>query len=148
MTTRMPRSSAPDAGFGLLEALISTFVTAVGVLSVAALFMIGARLQANATDGSNAVGLATWELERIRTLAPTAPERADGGSLTADVADHFVVRGRTTLRWTITNKPNACAPIGGVPGAAAECAKDIVVTAITPTNGQAVAPRVTSILFR
>jgi hypothetical protein len=148
-------SSTDERGFGLVEAMIATLVTAVGVLSVAALMGLGARMQYNAKTGSAAVGLATWELERIRTLVPTAPERLDGGSLTANVANHWIMRGTTRLRWTIANRENPaapgvpalCAPQGGVPGAALECAKDIVVVAITP-NEQDVPPRITSILFR
>jgi hypothetical protein len=140
-------SSSGEHGFGLIEALVATFVTAVGVLSVAALFIAGAKMQLNARNGSAAVGLATWELERLRALLPTAAERLDGGDLDADEDDHWIMRGTTRLRWQITNKPEACAPAGGVPGAAMECAKDIVVVAITP-NEQDVPPRVTGILFR
>jgi hypothetical protein len=148
MSTHISRTSA-ESGFGLVEALIATMMTAVGVLSVAVLFMVGARMQLNAKDGSTAVGLATWELERIRLLLPADAERADGGSLTADVANHFIVRGRTTLRWRIENIDDMCAPIGGVetPGVAFECAKRIVVVAVSP-NDKAVSPEVSSILFR
>jgi Tfp pilus assembly protein PilV len=139
--------SSGERGFGLVEALVATLVTTVGVLSVAGLFIAGARMQLNSRNGSAAVGLATWELERIRTLLPTAAERLDGGDLAADVANHWIMRGTTRLRWVITNKADTCAPAGGVPGAAMECAKDIVVVAIPP-NRQATQPRVTGILFR
>jgi len=136
-----------DSGFGLVEAMIATMITTVGVLSVAGLFLVGARMQASATAGSTAWAVGTAEIERIRTLAPTAAERADGGSLTANVANHFAIRGLLTVRWVIANKPGACAPIGGVPGAAAECAKDVQLVAISP-NQHAIQARIDSVLFR
>ena len=94
-----------DSGFGLVEALVATFITAVGVLSVAGLFLVGIRMQAIARAGSTAWAVATAEVERIRTLAPTAAERLDGGSLTAPEVDHWAQRGRLTVRWRIANKP-------------------------------------------
>lgn len=144
--TTTPRAPS-ESGFGLVEATVATFVTAIGVLSVATLFMTGARMQHNATSGSQAVGLVAAELERIRTLANSNVERSDGGSLTQNEANHNVLRGTTRIRWRIVNKPLLCAPIGGVPGAAAECAKDIQIVAIS-NNEQAVTPVVTSVLFR
>ena len=136
-----------DSGFGLVEALVATFITAVGVLSVAGLFLVGIRMQAIARAGSTAWAVATAEVERIRTLAPTAAERLDGGSLTAPAVDHWAQRGRLTVRWRIANKPDACAPIGGVPGAPVECAKDLQLIAISP-DAQAIQARIDSVLFR
>jgi Tfp pilus assembly protein PilV len=136
-----------ESGFGLVEALVATFITAIGVLSVAGLFLVGVRMQASATAGSTAWAVATAEMERIRTLAPTAAERSDGGSLTTSDENHSATRGRLTVRWRIQNKADACAPIGGVPGALTECAKDIQIIAITP-NAQAIQARIDSVLFR
>ena len=133
------RNFRSESGFGLVEALTATLITMAGVLSVAALFLIGSRMQASATNSSGAVGLAAAELERIRTLAPSAGDRSIG--------PHQAMRGRTTLTWTITNIGNLCAPIGGVPGANQECAKEIVVTATSP-NGHAIRARLTGILWR
>ena len=144
--TTTPRAPS-ESGFGLVEATVATFVTAIGVLSVATLLMTGARMQHNATSGSQAVGLVGAELERIRTLPPSAAERTDNGSLTADVPNHFVVRGTTRIRWQIANKATLCAPIGGVPGAPNECAKDIQIRAVSD-NEQAVSPTLTGVLFR
>jgi Tfp pilus assembly protein PilV len=140
-------ASSGESGFGLVEALVATVITAIGVLSVAVLMMVGARLQQNSRAGSNSWALVTAEIERIRTLAPTNAQRADGGSLTANVANHSAMRGTTTLRWVITNKPTACAPVGGVAGAPIECAKDISVVAIT-NNSLAIRAQVDSVLFR
>jgi Tfp pilus assembly protein PilV len=141
------RTGRGDSGFGLVEALVATFITAVGVLSVAGLFLVGIRMQAIATAGSTAWAVATAEVERIRTLAPTAAERLDGGSLTVPEANHWAQRGRLTVRWRIANKADACAPIGGVPGAPVECAKDLQLIAISP-DAQAIQARIDSVLFR
>lgn len=141
------RNFRSESGFGIAEAAVATLITMTGVLSVAALFMIGARMQSVATTSSRAVGLAAAELERIRLLAPSAAERANGGELTSNVANHFATRGQTTLRWQITSKATLCAPIGGVPGAPLECARDIVVVAIPPDR-HAGRARLAGVLWR
>jgi Tfp pilus assembly protein PilV len=141
------RNSRSERGFGIVEAVTATLITMAGVLSVAALFMVGSRMQSAATNSSSAVGLAAAELERIRMLAPSAAERANGGELASNQPNHWATRGRTTVRWQITQKNTLCAPIGGVPGAALECARDIVVVAISP-NGHAIRARLTGVLWR
>jgi hypothetical protein len=87
------------------------------------------------------------EVERLRMMPPSQPERANGGSLTANVADHFVVRGTTTLRWTIADGPT-CGPNQWL-GAAApvECTKIITVVGIGQNN-RAMTPRIVSQLWR
>jgi len=141
------RNFNSESGFGLVEASVATLLTMVGVLSVATLFMVGSRMQAAATNSSSSVSLAAAELERIRMLAPSAAERANGGDLTSNTANHFRMRGAVTVRWQITAKNTLCAPIGGVPGAALECARDIVVVAISP-NGHAIRARLAGVLWR
>ena len=141
------RNFKSDGGFGLVEAAVATLMTMVGVLSVATLFLVGTRMQSAATNSSGAVSLAAAELERIRMLAPSAAERGNGGELTSNQANHFAIRGRTTVRWQITQKNTLCAPMGGVPGATLECARDIVVVAISP-NGHAIRAQLTGILWR
>jgi Tfp pilus assembly protein PilV len=73
------RNFRSESGFGLVEATVATLMTMTGVLSVAVLFMVGSRMQSAATNSSSAVGLAAAELERVRMLAPSAAERANGG---------------------------------------------------------------------
>jgi prepilin-type N-terminal cleavage/methylation domain-containing protein len=136
-----------DAGFTLVETLIAMVITAVGVLGVATLFVVGTKGQVTARDSSRAVLLATAELERIRMLPVSAPERANGGSLTTDVAAHFAVRGQTTVRWTVADGP-ACGPVTWAgPGGPVECTKDIAVVAV-PTNNQARTIRIDARLWR
>jgi hypothetical protein len=147
--------SSGESGFGLVEALVATVITATGVLSVAALMAVGARMQQNSKNGSNSWALVTAEIERIRTLAPTNPQRGNGGSLTNSFdPNHSAIRGTTTLRWVISDKVDPvtgllglCAPVGGVEGAPLECAKNISVVAIT-TDTQAIRAQVDSVLFR
>jgi Tfp pilus assembly protein PilV len=94
-----------DAGFSTTEALISAAITAAGTLGVAGLFLMGTRMQSIARYGSGATGIATARLERLRMLPATALERGNGGSLTADVANHFSVVGSYRVRWVIADGP-------------------------------------------
>lgn len=94
-----------NAGSSLVEAIISTGVMAFGALGVSILFVHGPRMQALARDGSTANGLAVARLEQLRILPPTAAERADGGSLTSDVANHFATSGLFRIRWVIADGP-------------------------------------------
>ena len=52
-----------------------------------------------------ASGCGRVSLPRLRVLPRTAPQRQSGGSLTADVADHFARQGRFGERWTVANGP-------------------------------------------
>jgi len=136
-----------DEGFSLVESVISIAVVVSGVLGVAALFVAGTGLQVNSRDATGAINLVVAEVERIRMMPPAAAERANGGSLTANVADHFAVRGTTTLRWTIADGP-ACGPVqwGGV-GAPVECTKLVTIVGITQNN-RAMTPRIVTQLWR
>jgi len=143
------RSLGTDAGFSLVEALVATAVTAFGVLAVAVLFLYGMRLQANARDATTLTSLAVAQVERIRMLPVTAPERAAGGSLAANVADHFAMIGSATVRWTVADGP-ACGPItwSGPPPVPIDCTKLVVVTAVSNVNGQAMRQRIATTLWR
>lgn len=136
-----------DDGFTLVEVLISLVITVIGVVGVISLFIVGTEGQVNARDSSRSVQLAVAELERIRMLPTTHPERADGGSLSANSTDHFVVRGRTTLRWRIQNGP-ACGPTTwSGPSSPVECTKLIEIVAI-PGNSRARPIRIDARLWR
>jgi len=123
-----------EAGFTLVEALISTVITMVGVLAIATVFIYGIRLQSGASDGSRAMNLAVAELERLRMLPVSAAERADGGSLTANQADHFVIRNNITVRWTVADG-RACGPsLWAGPTLPVECTKDVSIVALAPNT--------------
>lgn len=136
-----------ERGFSLAEMLIATAVAAFGLTGVAATIGYGVQLQANARTGTAGANLAVAELERLRALPATSAERTNGGSLTANTANHFAVRGTTTLRWTIANGP-ACGPINWAgPTTPVECTRIITVMAI-PQSVLAGSTTVTGQLWR
>lgn len=143
----MRTRSRADAGFSLAETLVATAIAAFGLAGVAALIGTGVQLQSNARSNTTSINLAVAELERLRALPAASAERAVGGSLTANAASHFVVRGTTTIRWVISNGP-ACGPsIWSGANPPVECAKNITVLAI-PLNGLAAQTTVTGMLWR
>lgn len=136
-----------QSGFGLAEMLIATAIGAFGLAAVAGLIGYGVQLQGNARAGTLGVNLAVAELERLRALPRASAERADGGSLTANVANHFAVRGRTTVRWVIADGP-ACGPAAWAgPTAPVECAKAITIVAL-PFDARAPGTTIAGMLWR
>jgi Tfp pilus assembly protein PilV len=136
-----------DAGFSLIESVISVAVVASGVLGVATLFIMGTGLQLNARDSTVAINLVVAEVERLRMLPPANIERANGGNLTANAANHFAVRGTTTLRWTVADGP-ACGPVQWAgPTAPVECTKVVTIVGIGQNN-RAMTPRIVTQLWR
>lgn len=130
----MPMRTSRQSGFSLTEMLIATAIGAFGLAAVAALIGHGIQLQANARRSTIGVNLAVAELERLRMLPTTSVERSNGGSLTANVADHFAVRGTTTIRWVVADGPACGAVSWAGPGGPVECAKLITVTALPNTT--------------
>jgi Tfp pilus assembly protein PilV len=136
-----------DAGFSLIESVISVAVVASGVLGVATLFIMGTGLQLNARDSTVAINLVVAEVERLRMLPPSNVQRANGGSLTTNGANHFAVRGTTTLRWTVADGP-ACGPVQWAgAGAPVECTKVVTIVGIGQNN-RAMTPRIVTQLWR
>jgi prepilin-type N-terminal cleavage/methylation domain-containing protein len=134
-------------GFSLAEMLVATAVGAFGLVAVAAMIGYGIQLQGNARGASVGVNLAVAEFERLRTLPTASVERANGGSLTANVANHWALRGQTTLRWVVADGP-ACGPSPSAgPGAPATCSKDITVSAFPP-NALSARATVRGLLWR
>jgi hypothetical protein len=89
------------------------------------------------------------QVEQIRMLPVTAPERAAGGSLVANVANHFALVAGATVRWTVANGP-ACGPVtwSGPPPVPIDCTKLVVVSAESNINGQAMRQRIATTLWR
>lgn len=98
-----------QSGFSLVEVMVALIVTTVGTLSVATLMAYGTRLQVTSRDTTAAAGVARQQMERLRMLPPLAAERSLGGSLTADVANHFrlvaTTNGQLRCRWLVTTGP-------------------------------------------
>lgn len=136
-----------QSGFSLAETLVATAIAAFGLSGVAAMIGLGVQLQSNARSSTLGVNLAVAELERLRALPRTSPERADGGSVTANLTAHFAVRGQTTVRWVVATGP-ACGPAAWAgPAAPTECAKTITVVA-QPQNALAAPTRIAGMLWR
>ena len=135
------------AGFSLAEMLVATAIAAFGLAGVAALIGTGVQLQGNARASTIGVNLAVAELERLRTLPLTSVELTVGGSLAANVANHFAIRSQTTVRWQIANGPACGVPTWGGAGAAVECGRTITVVAI-PANLLAGPTTVSGMLWR
>lgn len=136
-----------ESGFSLAEMLVATGIAAFGLAAIGALIGYGVQLQANARASTLGVNLAVGELERLRTLPRTAAERADGGSLTANVANHFVVRGQTTVRWVIANGPSCGVLTFSQPVGTPECTKNVTVVA-TPLSLTAARTTISGMLWR
>lgn len=121
----LPRRNA-ETGASLVEVLVALLVTAVGTLSVASLMAYGTSLQVTSRDTTSAAAIGRQQFERLRMLPPLSPERAVGGSLTADAANHFRVVATTSgplrCRWVVTT--------------AAAGTKEINLVVLTPRNLQ------------
>jgi len=94
-----------DAGFSLVEVLVAMVVTVVCLLGVALLILYGTRLGSASRQAAVATALARAEIERLRVMPRSEPERQTGGSLSRDVAGHFRREGRLTSRWVVAAGP-------------------------------------------
>ena len=136
-----------QAGFSLAEMLVATAIAAFGLAGVAALIGAGVQLQSNARASTIGVNLAVAELERLRALPLTSAEITVGGNLAANAANHFALRGTTTMRWLIANGPACGVPGWAGVGGAVECGREITVVAI-PASPLAATSRVSGMLWR
>lgn len=142
----MTRTS--DSGFTLVEALVSTAIIAVAVLGLASLLAAGADMQSNSRDSAIATNLANAQLERLRMTHRLAPERQNGGSLTANTAPYFVIRGQTTIRWTIADGPVCGVPTWTGASGGTECAKLVTILAFTTNEPRASQARIQGMIWR
>jgi prepilin-type N-terminal cleavage/methylation domain-containing protein len=94
-----------EGGFSLVELLVATVIVVVCSLGVALMILYGTRLGASAREVTLSSSLVKARLEQLRVLPRAAPQRQNGGSLSADVADHFARQGRFGERWTVANGP-------------------------------------------
>jgi Tfp pilus assembly protein PilV len=103
--------SKTNQGFTLVELLIATVVTIVGLLALALLIVYGTRLQISSREADTADALAREKIEELRVIDSSDPELSPGGNLNSNVADHFdvatVTSGTTfTRRWTVALDPS------------------------------------------
>ena len=111
---RSHNNKSTERGFSLIECLIAMVITTIGLLAVAGLMAVGIRLQTESRDATAANALAKAKLEQLENYAPTAAQRAAGGSITANVANYNDEPDPKFLRrWLIeTSATNAAVPAG------------------------------------
>lgn len=96
-----------QGGFSLVELLVAMVVTTIAIVGVATLLVSGIRLQTLSREATMANALAKAKIEELRTIAPEDPRRSVGGSLDADVADHFDLPSpRLVRRWQVMAGPD------------------------------------------
>ncbi len=95
-----------QSGFTLIECLVAMVITTIGLLAVAGLIAVGIRLQTESRDAISANSLAKAKIEELQNYAPTATQRARGGSLTSNVASYNdSPDSRYQRRWLIETNP-------------------------------------------
>ena len=100
-----------DRGFTLIELLISTVVAVTGLVAIALLIGYGTQMQVSSRDTNMASALAREKMEQLRIVDPSDPQRALGGDLSSNVANHFDTVSSTsgttfTRRWTVALDPS------------------------------------------
>jgi Tfp pilus assembly protein PilV len=95
-----------EAGFSLVEAMVATVITLVGLLGVELLIVQALRVQVFSRDTSMANALARAQVEELRSLPRTDARRATGGSLTSNATNyHDATNTRFIRRWTVAAGP-------------------------------------------
>lgn len=111
---RQPAVSRPraadDRGFTLVETTVAALVLTVGLVAVAQLLTISARMHQVGRDSTLAVRLAQDKVEELMKMNfATSPAVQVGGSLGSNAANHFDVPPNSgyTRRWQVAVGPNA-----------------------------------------
>ena len=95
-----------DEGLGLIEVLVAMGIFVVAILGAATMIVYAMRLQSQSTNLTNTRAMATRQIEEIRVMDISAAQRTVGGSLTANVANHFTTAmAGYTIRWLIVVGP-------------------------------------------
>ena len=103
----MKQKRRGQSGFTMVELLIAMVIFVVGVLAVSALILYGIRLQAFSRDATMANAVAKQKIEQLRVSPPGDPQRALGGDLDNNIADHFDIPQGTAFirRWVVAPGP-------------------------------------------
>ncbi len=104
--TRGARLSG-DAGFTLVEVLISMLVLTIGLVGIAAMLAITTQMHLGARESARSTRLAQDKFDELMKLDfDSDPEVAVGGSLDANDDDYFEepVTG-ITVRWAVVEGP-------------------------------------------
>jgi len=98
---------AGDAGFTLVEVLISMLVMTIGLVGIAALLAITTQMHIGAREAARSTRLAQDKFDELMKLNFAAdPEVAVGGDLDANEVDYFEepMTG-VTVRWVVADGP-------------------------------------------
>jgi hypothetical protein len=104
-------SGQDEAGFGLVESLISVGLAATGLMAVAGLMAAGAGLQMRSRDTGRAAMAAVQQMERLRILPAVDARVQLGGSLTGPLQNNYSAQvnvppaGIVRLRWLVQQGP-------------------------------------------
>ena len=102
-----PERRRADAGFTLVEVLISMLVLTVGLVAIAGLLAVTTQMQIGAREAARSTRLAQDKIDALMKLNfTTDPAVAVGGNLTSDVANYSEtpLQG-VTLRWAVAAGP-------------------------------------------
>jgi len=98
-------------GFTLVEAMVALMVCTVGLIAMAELMAVTIRMQQLGRNSTSASRLAQDKIDELNTVGFGAAAMGCGGSLTADVANHFDVpvnaNGDYKRRWLVAAGPDA-----------------------------------------
>lgn len=105
-----PREPLGEAGFSLVETMVASLVLTVGLVGMAQLLAVSTIMHSDARQATTVTLLAQSKLDELMRLNLTAAAVAPGGSLDADVADHFdAPQAGITRRWLVVDNT----PIAG-----------------------------------
>jgi prepilin-type N-terminal cleavage/methylation domain-containing protein len=123
-------------GFTLLECMFALVITVIGLTAVLGLVVSAINLHMFSRNGNDAREVSKAKIEQLRNFAPSAAERARGGSLTSDVTNYNDAPDpRFHRRWLIEEFPTDA----GVPEGTQR------ITVITVSNRPDVLVQITQI---
>jgi prepilin-type N-terminal cleavage/methylation domain-containing protein len=99
------RGRQRDAGFTLVELLISVTILSFGLLSVASLLLTAVTLNSLGKSTNEGLAYARDKMEALKALPSDSTQRDVGGSLTSDSTGYFDTVGTFKRRWQISTGP-------------------------------------------
>jgi prepilin-type N-terminal cleavage/methylation domain-containing protein len=99
-----------DAGFSLVEVMVSTVILTIGLTAMAQLLAISVRMHSDAREASLSTQLAQTQLDTLVKMDFTAPQIQITGAntLAANTANYFdTPQPGVTRRWNVVAGPAA-----------------------------------------
>lgn len=106
------RRAERECGFTLIEVMICSLILTIGMIAIAGLLVVTTQMHVSAREAARSTRVAQDKLDELMKLDFTNDaEIAVGGSLTANVANHFEVSPGglegITVRWQVAAHPDA-----------------------------------------